>query len=61
MDCKISHYYQLFKTGGQTDMQNLLDIATPMAKVGPAHPPSLCFFGSMLNSGGFFICPAEAL
>jgi hypothetical protein len=34
-----------------------LDINGTKAIVKIAHPPSLClcFFGSMLNSGGFFI------
>jgi len=35
-------------------LQNLLDMSEHTAIVTPAHPPSLCFFGSMLNAGGFF-------
>jgi len=38
-------------------LQNILDISEPIAICKPAHPPSLCFFGSTLNFGGFFICP----
>lgn len=39
------------------DRNFLLDFHFPMTIVTPAHPPSLCFFGSTLNFGGFFICP----
>ena len=35
--------------------QNFLDIATPVVIVESAHSPSLCFFGNMLNFGGFFL------
>ncbi|MFZ4437817.1 MAG: hypothetical protein ACOYOS_05270 [Syntrophales bacterium] len=41
-------------------LHNFLDIAEQVVIVQPVHPPSLCFFGSMLNSGGFFISPVEA-
>jgi hypothetical protein len=37
------------------DRNFLLDFHFPMAIVGPAHPPSLCFLGSTLNFGGFFL------
>ncbi|MDP1991240.1 MAG: hypothetical protein Q8K00_09455 [Syntrophales bacterium] len=42
---------------GHASLQNILDISEPIAICKPAHPPSLCFFGSTLNFGGFFICP----
>jgi len=33
----------------------MLDINGTKAILHPAHPPSLCFFGSTLNPGGFFL------
>ena len=36
-------------------LQNVLDISEPIAICKPAHPPSLCFLGSTLNFGGFFL------
>lgn len=38
-----------------TITQIVLDTTLPMAIVDAVHPPSLCFFGSTLNSGGFFL------
>lgn len=32
-----------------------LDVHFPMAILKSAHPPSLCFLGSTLNFGGFFL------
>jgi hypothetical protein len=36
-------------------LQNILDLSEPMAIYKPSHPPSLCFLGSTLNFGGFFL------
>lgn len=42
---------------GHPSLQNILDISEPIAIGKPAYPQSLCFFGSTLSFGGFFICP----
>jgi hypothetical protein len=37
------------------DRSFLLDFHFPMTIVTTGHPPSLCFLGSTLNFGGFFL------
>ena len=37
------------------DRNFLLDFHFPMTIVTPVHPPSLCFLGSTLTCGGFFL------